>query len=150
MLLRGFRFNCSANVTMFRTVQFKIETRPITTFGEIDGQSVQTFHLHASSQPGVDCLPILSNSRCGSCSNGCICRGPMSSSNPQLWFDVRAARFAFGQDPHIMKATSVVAPSGKRATPLSTVRQVALDSTSVLLPATMLRERTDGGEGTLH
>jgi hypothetical protein len=52
MLLRGLCFDCSANIAVFRTVQLKIKTRPITAFSEIESQSVQTFHLRASLQPG--------------------------------------------------------------------------------------------------
>jgi hypothetical protein len=50
MFLRWFRANGNAYVAVRRTVQLKIEARARAAQEEVEGQSVQTFHLRTSSR----------------------------------------------------------------------------------------------------
>ena len=50
MPFRWFRVNGSAYVAVHRTVQLKIEARARAAPEKVEGQSVQTFHLHTSSR----------------------------------------------------------------------------------------------------
>jgi len=54
MPFRWFRVNGSAYVAVHRTVQLKIEARARAAPEEVEGQSVQTFHLRTSSRFRAD------------------------------------------------------------------------------------------------